>query len=257
MSETVGFINIFDYPVGICNFLALKDKLLPCRAVERLPENSKSVIVTVFPYKIKEQRPTNISRYAAIDDYHGICCKMLEKYAEKLRKLYPDNKFEPFIDNSPIPEVFAAVKAGLGVKGQNGLLITPDYGSFVFIGEIVTDLELSATDNSAACVGCGECKAACPVGLSKNECLSAVTQKKGKLSSDEQALIYKCKSVWGCDICQNICPMNRSKKLSDITEFTESYRFEYKLGENAENRPYNWRGKAPIERNAKILENNE
>ena len=107
--------------------------------------------------------------------------------------------------------------AGLGVLGDNGLLITPRWGSFVFIGEIIT---LSEAPPEPAplkfCAHCGRCSAACP---SPDSCLSALTQKKGALSAGEEELIRRSGSVWGCDICQLACPCNDGAEETAIPEF--------------------------------------
>ena len=114
--------------------------LLPCRAAERLPENAKSVIVCVFPYYTEDDGPRNISRYAAVPDYHRVAGELLERACQELSGMFP-NTFVSFADNSPIREVDAALRAGHGVLGKNSLLIHPVYGSWVFLGAIVTDME--------------------------------------------------------------------------------------------------------------------
>lgn len=234
---------------GVCSFDAVKDNLLPCRKIKELPENSKSIIVFVFPYKVKEEKPLNISRYAAVCDYHTVVQNILAKHCENLKKVFPKSSFAPFCDNSPVPEVSAAVKAGLGVKGKNGLLINDTYGSFVFIGEIVTDLDIEYTSFDKSCLNCGACLSACPVDLCKENCLSALTQQKKPFTEEQIKLFKKGNSIWGCDICGEICPMNKDKSLTYINEFVESYRNAYIVGEDTTDRPYNWRGKEVIERN--------
>ncbi len=243
----------FDFEYGVCDFSAVEDKLINCRNKEKLPNNAKSIILFAFPYKINDEKPKNISRYAAVADYHIIVMEYLNSIIDDLKKEYPNNKFVGFTDNSPIPEVFAAVNAGLGVRGKNGLLINDKYGSFVFIGEIVTDLYIKSTGQYNECLNCGLCKEKCPVALCKEKCLSAVTQKKKLLSESEQELIRNNGSVWGCDICSEVCPMNKNKAKSNIKEFIECYRNEYVVGEDSVNRPYNWRGEAVITRNHNIL----
>ncbi len=231
-------VGILD--VGFCSFDSISDKLLECRAKARLPENAKTVIIAVFPYKAEQNPPENISRYAAVADYHPICINYLEKAKEKLVEQFPENRFEVFVDNSPIPERLAAAGAGLGVLGENGLLITKKYGSFVFLGEIVTDLEIKCEEKIERCSGCGRCKSACPKENS-GVCLSELTQKKGELSELQKETIKKYNTLWGCDICAEVCPENRSAEVTYIEEFKKSYRNRYTLGEDPKNRPYNWR----------------
>lgn len=249
MTDVLGVIrSATDLEFGICPYSAVSKRLIACRAAERLPKDAKTVILFLFPYKVNAAPPKNISRYAAVPDYHAVCGERLEKIAAALKASFPQNEFACFADNSPIPEVSAAVAAGLGCRGENGLLITEKYGSFVFIGEIVTDLEVPSEIKSERCIGCGKCRAACPVSLDKSRCLSALTQKKGELSAAEIEKLRSLGSIWGCDICQEVCPQNRTP-AAPLAEFSAGYRDEYVLGEDGTDRAYNWR-RGAIERNA-------
>lgn len=236
--------------------------LLPCRAAARIPAGAKSVISCAFPYYIKERgQPRNLSRYACVCDYHAVAGAVLEKICTALTSEF-SRAFVPFVDNSPLLEVACAVRAGLGVLGDNGLLITKPYGSYVFLGEIVTDLPLPATNFSGECLHCGRCAAACPTACIKsggNEkssaCLSAITQKKS-ITESEGALIAEGGSAWGCDICSEVCPLNCSIEETPINAFLDSFHpflSEEELPLRLENSAFNWRGKAPISRNLQIL----
>ncbi|MBR5472435.1 MAG: epoxyqueuosine reductase [Clostridia bacterium] len=238
--------------VGFCAFCDVEGNLLDCRAKNRLPQNAKTIIMCVFPYKVKEEAPKFLSHYASVPDYHNVCGDMLNKACEKLKEKYPQNHFEWFCDNSPIPEVHTAAIAGLGAKGDNGLLITKEYGSFVFLGEIVSDINIDCKNNYSECSHCGNCKIACPVALDKTKCLSNLSQKK-QLNDNELQILRENNILWGCDICSNACPMNNSAKCTDIKEFIVGYRDEYTLGEDTTNRPYTWRGEKVINRNYKNL----
>ena len=183
---------------GFCDFEPFRDKLINCRAKCRLPENAKSIIVMLFPYYLGEDeyKDINISRYAVVKDYHLAINSAVEGGLQKLCKAFPDEQFVFFTDNSPIPEVQAAMDAGLGVKGKNRLLINKEYGSWFFISEIVTTMRLPAAEiKETACLNCGKCIAACPThaltenSFDKNLCLSDITQRKGELQDgvpDEQ-----------------------------------------------------------------------
>lgn len=138
------------------------------------------------------------------------------------------------------------------------------YGSYVFLGTILTDqaLDLPPRTRSSACVGCGKCLAACPGGaLGENgvdlsRCLSELTQKKGDLTGEEAALVKAHPLIWGCDTCQRVCPYNTHPALSPLPEFREDLvdaldradlegltnrTFRDKYGDRA----FAWRGPAP------------
>ncbi len=238
---------------GFCAFDLVKERLLPCRALRRLPENAKTVILLLFPYKVRDAHPENICRYASVPDYHDITQKYLSNITDDLKKEFPDYKFESFADNSPIPEVSAAAAAGLGVYGENGLLINKTYGSWCFICEIVTDLEIPAENHFKRCPVCGNCKKACPRGDLEGKCLSAVTQQKKELNFAEKAALKKYNTVWGCDICAEVCPLNKNAANTYIPEFISGYRDRYEYGEDISGRAYEWRGEKVIKRNYEII----
>ena len=246
ITDILGSIGVKN--VGFCAFDSVKEHLLNCRAKSRLPQNAKTIIICAFPYKVKEEAPKFLSRYAAVPDYHNIVGDILGNACQILKERYCDFSFEYFCDNSPIPEVHTAAEAGLGVKGDNGLLITKEYGSFVFLGEIVTDLQIICENKYSECSHCGKCKQKCPVGLEKVNCLSNLSQKK-KLDDSELEILRQNCILWGCDICANACPMNQNAKFTDILSFIDDYRDEYQVGEDTQNRPYTWRGEDVIKRN--------
>lgn len=246
-------------PVGACDF-SLCLPLLECRAKSRLPKNAKSVIVYLFPYFLGEEayRNSNISKYAVSEDYHTIAIKYLEKATEELKKKYPQNEFVPFCDNSPIREVEAAMLCGLGVKGRNGLIINKKYGSYCFIGEIVTDADVEySIPEDRTCLNCGLCEKNCPGKALHNgkinieSCLSDITQRK-KITNNNELFIKESDKVWGCDVCQDICPMNKNVLVTPIKEFIDTANPVYNIGDPIEGRAYAWRGKAVIERNFEI-----
>lgn len=247
---------------GVCPFPP-REALLPCRGLERLPKESKRVVIAAFPYRTPEQTGRNISRYAVVPDYHRVLREKLSAAGEKLSDLF-GGTFVPFVDSSPIPEVACAVQAGLGVKGKNGLLITKDYGSYVFLGELVTDRELPCTPPSqGGCIGCGRCLAACPgqaisAGgkIDEGHCLSFITQKKGELFPWEEELIRQGGLLWGCDRCQEVCPHNLRAGYTSIPEFTKDLipRVEREdIRPLCKERAFGFRGPKVLERNWEIL----
>ncbi len=247
---------------GICSFDKIKNSIIDCRAKSRLPDNAKSVIVACFPYLLPEDsyKNSNISKYAVVTDYHSVAISRLQSACDKLKELFPDEEFCCFADNSPVPEVLAACIAGLGVRGMNSLLITEKYGSYVFIGEIVTSLEIESKEcEIKQCLNCRKCVEKCPAkaldgnGVNTEKCLSAITQKKGILSPEEEKLMLECGCVWGCDICQDICPMNKNAATTEIDEFLSSSVPVLTPQTDISSRAYEWRGKKVIERNLSIF----
>ena len=220
----------------------------------------------------------NLSLYAVSRDYHGYMQELSKEVLPILRERFPAHTFALFADHSPICEVDAAARAGLGVLGVNGLLITPDFGSFVFLGEVVTDAPYETVVGSVRpvfpvqppmCERCGACLGACPAGcvggVDRGTCLSAVTQKKGDLSPEEIAAMVRNGLVWGCDTCQLVCPHNqriiREGRDTPLPYFREK-RLPYlsteildaMTDEEFSSRAYAWRGRAVIRRNAKLWE---
>ncbi|MCQ2484299.1 MAG: DUF1730 domain-containing protein [Clostridia bacterium] len=250
---------------GFCSFAKIQDRLIDCRAKSRIPENAKTVIVCLFPYFLGNDKydGSDISKYAVVPDYHDTITARLTEVCDKLKEAFPDEEFVTFTDNSPIPEVFAAVNAGLGVRGKNSLFISHEYGSWVFIGEIVTTKEYPQSSAGAVdCMNCGKCVKACPTGsitesgINTDTCLSNITQCKGELSETEKKLIMDSGCIWGCDICQNVCPMNKNIKINPLEAFTKDVRLKADA-DNLEGRAYAWRGRKVIERNINLLKENK
>lgn len=263
LSEAKRLLTAAGLPcVGGCRFSA--ELLLPgVRAAARLPQGAKTIFVALFPYFTGIAPQRNLSLYAALPDYHAIAGAMLEQSCQLLQTTFPAGKFVPFVDASPIREVQAAAMAGLGVIGENGQLLTDEYGSFVFIGEIVTDLDFGCIDAPIShCCGCHACLRACPTGaltadgLQKERCRSHFTQKKGTLTDWEREEIRAGGLVWGCDRCTLACPANRHPRITPIAAFREDV-VPVVTAENLDrllsNRAFAWRGKAVLVRNLSLF----
>ncbi len=228
--------------------------------------DSLSAVIFAIPY-YTEHAEKNISSYAIPRDYHFFCSRLFETLIPKLKEKYPDNIFAGFADNSPIDEIHAAALSGLGLLGDNRLLITEEYSSYVFLAEIITDLPLQYNDKFEIkrCEGCGKCKSVCPM-IETGECLSAITQKKGSLTDSDISSIKKYGSAWGCDICSEVCPhtkkaIENNTIYSDIPFFTTylTPSLSKSLIQNMSDgdfssRAYSWRKKETILRNLSILE---
>lgn len=245
---------------GICRF---EDTLplIRCAASRKLPTNPKSVIICAAPYHLPLSEDRNISRFAAVRDYHDVLAEIFAPVTTALENKYGGH-FVFFTDNSPIHEVRASALAGVGFIGDNGLIITEKYGSYVFIATLVTDIILPYNKPlEKECLHCGKCKSSCPAKVignlkktKKEHCLSAILQKKGILNADEEKLIADYGSVWGCDACQDCCPHNAQAEYTKLEAFRssvcEKITADYALV--ASDRAFCWRGSAVIMRNLKI-----
>lgn len=181
----------------------------------------RTLIVAVFPYYYPKNTRL-FSKYASIPDYHRVVKEELSAIFEPLGVEYLT-----FTDISPFPEKQLAEALGLGQIGKHNLLLTKDYGSFVFIGEVLLKEELPDKKYvvPSLCTDCGACKNACPTGslengFSKTTCLSFLTQKK-ELDEREETLLQKGETLWGCDLCQLVCPVSKNALLTMIESFQE------------------------------------
>lgn len=230
--------------------------------------SSLTAIMIAVPYLVKHET-RNLSAYAIPKDYHAFFKAFFGKLIPLLEKEYPLYRFVGFADDSPIDERSAAAMAGLGIVGDNGMLITEKYSSYVFLGEIITDLPIeSHSGEITRCEGCGKCKRACPISEA-GQCLSALTQKKGDLSIEEQQMILKHGYAWGCDICQEVCPHTK-KAIADGTIYTDIDFFKAEnlpfltvadidemSDEEFATRAYSWRGRRTIRRNLELFESTD
>lgn len=236
--------------------------------LEALCPGAKTILVGAFPYYAGDT-PGNLSLYCRGEDYHLVLGRRLQTVVDGLAQQHPDHHFIPGADNNPVPELAAAELAGVGWRGRHGLRIVPPYGSYVFLGTILTDLDLSQTGPSPGTlcgVHCRACQKACPTGAltdtgcDLSKCLSELTQKKGDLPPEAAAQITHSPTVWGCDLCQRACPHNKQAALTPLPEFREdllpsltladldglsnkAFRRQYAA------RAFSWRGIAPLKRN--------
>ncbi len=193
-----------------------------------LPTWAKSVIMFCIPYRSTTKIPNDgFSEYARTYDYHTFGKELYERTIAQMESS-TGYQFKGFCDHSPINEKTAIAKCGLGVIGRNSLFIDDVYGSFVFLGSIITDAECKTIPKDIqSCENCGLCISNCPnsaiidKGIQRNLCLSAISQKKSKTEEEKEKLKIN-NIVWGCDICQIICPHNQKTKISPISLFKEN-----------------------------------
>ena len=236
------------------------------RIIEREGFEPKSVIIYLVPYYTTET--VNLSRYAASLDYHLAIREINDGLKEILLEKFPMAKIKGYGDHSPIDERHAALIAGLGMAGDNGLIINEKYGTFVFIGDTIADIDPTLLGAKPPleimhCEHCGACKKDCPTGILRAEgdvCLSAITQQKGELTDEECNLMRKHNTLWGCDICQTVCPHNQNKAKTPIAFFYKDTiveltreRLDSMTDEEFSLRAFAWRKRATISRNIDIL----
>lgn len=231
----------------------------------------RSAIVCLFPYHVPYSGATNLARYTWATDYHLVVTDYLQRLVDELSSTNPGELFSIHCDTSPLADRYMAYLAGLGFYGKNKCFINPIWGSYIVIGTVLTTLEFEPnTPMTETCLGCNRCISAC-LGkcLDHNEfkydtCKSYLTQKKGDLTDDEQSIVGKSPLVFGCDVCQEVCPHNKDLPTTPIVEFQsiEPYvdieelesisnkEFKAKYGHRA----FSWRGKKILIRNNKYID---
>ncbi|MDA1194642.1 MAG: tRNA epoxyqueuosine(34) reductase QueG [Planctomycetota bacterium] len=210
----------------------------PQRADPRTLQREVRAVVTVAvnywqsaPEFEAEGRYGRVARYAWGRDYHDIVLPRLDAFGRDLRAALPGaTKVRSACDHSPFLERAAAVRAGLGFFGKNTCLLLPRRGSWYFLGEVLLDVELPATAPAGAdhCGTCTDCLGACPTDafpapfvLDANRCISYLTiEHPGAIPSELRSKLGPW--VFGCDVCQDVCPFNRFASPAPWPEFAAS-----------------------------------
>ncbi len=214
------------------------------RWIEREPEKrsnpkvllpgTKSIIVLAMNYYTPHEHEEDdskgkISRYAWGDDYHDVVKEKLWELYGWIRETIPDAKGKVCVDTAPIMDKAWAVRAGLGWLGKHSNVITKEYGSWIFIGEVLLDLELEYETDLIEdhCGTCTACLDACPTNaivqpflVDSNACISYATIELRSPELPDEITENLESWLYGCDICQDVCPWNRFQKP------TEEIRFE-------------------------------
>jgi epoxyqueuosine reductase len=184
---------------------------------------------TPAPYSTEAAGPGGrgwIARYAWGDDYHDVVGAMLERLQAALERDVGPLRARAYVDTGPVVERAYAAAAGLGAWGKNTCLLHPEHGSWFFLGEIVTDLEMPADERRTdMCGTCTACLDACPTGalrqpyvLDATRCISYLTiELRGAVPEEHREGVGR--HVFGCDICQDVCPWNRKRRESGGTAF--------------------------------------
>lgn len=196
-------------------------------------EDAATVISMAFSYAPQSLRPESlpvIAAYAWGDDYHDVIRRRLSPVADAMQRLY-GGSWRICIDSAPIAERFWAMKSGIGRIGRNGSVIIDGSGSYVFLAEILTSHSIEPDEPSQkVCSGCGRCVNACPTGALRADatidcrrCLNYLTiEHRGDWTGESLEAMHTHAgrhTLFGCDICQHVCPHNRDTVPTAIKEF--------------------------------------
>ncbi len=243
---------------------------------KRQLDSCRSIISIGISYnypKKEEKRDFNykgkLSKSSLGEDYHRVLRDKMEELVLEINRI-EDFEYKIIVDTSPLLDRELARKSGLGYFGKNCSIINEDYGSFIFLGHILTDLELRINEHTrpSECGTCRICLDACPTGaleeayyLNPNRCISYLTQTREKI--DEDLLDKMGSQIYGCDVCQDVCPRNKGVKPSKNKEFQSRIGNYVDLEEifDMSNREFkekyghmagSWRGRNIFKRNAII-----
>ncbi|NWL89672.1 tRNA epoxyqueuosine(34) reductase QueG [Paenibacillus sp. 79R4] len=234
-------------------------------------------IAVAYPSKLDNppksepgQRRGILARSAWGEDYHLVLRRAMANLEAFIRERVPDARLESMVDTGALVDRAVAERAGIGFKAKNCAIISPKWGSWIYLGDMITNIPFSPdTPVTEDCGECTKCIDACPTGalvgpgvLNAQRCISFLTQTKGFL--DEEFMVKIGNRLYGCDTCQIVCPKNRGKSWNHRPELQpdpetvkplllpildlSNREFKERFGSSAAA----WRGKKPIQRNALI-----
>lgn len=209
---------------GSMDYLAKYDDVRSNPAL--LLEGARSMIIVAFPYRTDEEIKLPIALYARGRDYHEVVRERLKAVAAAL-----PGETRVCVDTAPLRERYWAARAGLGRIGRNNQLFVPGFGSYCFIGTVLTTAELPPRrpfrfEEDNPCDGCDLCVRACPgqcisaigEGIDARRCVSYLTiEHRGDFPDGT-----RLPALYGCDACQRVCPLNREAGLTPVGEFRPS-----------------------------------
>ncbi|MDQ0232383.1 tRNA epoxyqueuosine(34) reductase QueG [Metabacillus malikii] len=244
--------------------------------VKLLPKASSIIsIALAYPSKLKnapkstkEERRGIFCRASWGQDYHTVLRDRLGKLENFLKERIPEIQVKSMVDTGELSDRAVAERAGIGWSGKNCAIITPEFGSYVYLGEMITNFPFPPdTPMEDQCGSCTKCLDVCPTGalvqggqLNASKCIAFLTQTKGFLADEYRTKIGN--RIYGCDTCQTVCPVNKGKdfhfheemeadpeiakpKLKPLLTISNK-DFKEKFGHISGS----WRGKKPLQRNA-------
>ncbi len=199
-----------------------------------IPEAQSVIMLALNYYSEKEPEVEvgKIARYARGRDYHKVIAKMQKHLCLWLQKEFPGHTFKSYVDYGPFLERPYAEKAGLGFIGKNGMLITEQFGSYVFLAEIITSLELEYDAPGVRRCGCTRCLTGCPTKafvadgmMDAKKCIAFYTIENKEEDIPEVVRKAMGNRGFGCDICQEVCPFNNRlrNKETTVPDFAPRY----------------------------------
>ena len=231
-------------------------------------------IAVAYPHKLKQQPQKTAYKRGKFTpnswglDYHYVLQDKLDRLAKGIEELTADFEYKGMVDTGALVDTAVAQRAGIGFIGKNGLVISKEFGSYMFLGELITNLDIEPDQPvNYGCGDCNRCVTACPTScligdgsMNAKRCLSFQTQDKGVMDLEFRKKIKTV--IYGCDICQICCPYNKGLDNPLATEIDPDLshpellpflelsngQFKEKFGHVAGS----WRGKNILQRNAII-----
>lgn len=254
----------------------LEERIYP----KKIFDNPKTIISIALAYpstikdepkRVRGERRGEFARASWGRDYHLILRERLNELIDFMqREIDPSANFKPMVDTGELIDVAVAARAGIGFIGKNGLLITKEFGSYVYLGEIITDIAFEPDELvDYDCGDCNRCISGCPTQallgngeMNAQKCLSYQTQTKDYMPEEYRKKMGRV--IYGCDICQIVCPYNQGVDNHLHWEMEPDYNkvrpelesmlslsnkeFKNQFGDMAGS----WRGKKPLQRNSII-----
>ncbi|PCK13075.1 tRNA epoxyqueuosine(34) reductase QueG [Bacillus safensis] len=266
LHESLGYLSGFEEP-------DIEKRTNPSLLLPK----AKSIvaIALAYPSKMKDApRSTKDARRGIFcraswgTDYHVVLKEKLDMLEEFLRSKHVDIRTKSMVDTGELSDRAVAERAGIGFSAKNCMIITPEFGSYVYLAEMITNVPFEPDEKiEDQCGTCNKCVDSCPTGalvnpgqLNSQRCISFLTQTKGFLPDEFRSKIGN--RLYGCDTCQTVCPINKGKDFHLHPEMEPDPEIAKPLLKpllTISNREFkekyghvsgSWRGKKPIQRNA-------